>query len=136
MIERLSRLVSTKSVSKHEAAIADLVARELTDAGLSIRRQSNNVWCEFGDAPRPRLLLNSHLDTVPPGEGWNDDPWTPRRVEGRLIGLGANDAKGCVASMMQAAFDLHHDMRRGRRLGGTVVLALTAEEEISGQGLS
>ncbi len=136
MIERLARLVAIPSLSRHEAAIADAVRAELADAGIETRRDANNVWCEIGDAPRPRLLLNSHLDTVPAGAGWSADPTTPRRADGRLIALGANDAKGCVTAMIEAVLRIHRALHRGQPLGGTLVLALTAEEEISGAGLS
>jgi len=135
MIERLARYVATRSLSRQESELADLVAAELTHGGLAVHRQGNNVWCELGDAERPRLLLNSHLDTVPPGSGWSHDPWAPRRVDGRLVGLGANDAKGCVAALLTAALATRSRLERGEPLGGTLVLALTAEEEISGQGL-
>lgn len=135
LVERLCRLVSLRSLSREEGAIAYAVAAELAAAGLSVQRAGHNVWCELGDAPRPRLLLNSHLDTVPPAAGWPGDPWTPQREGGRIVGLGANDAKGCVAAMMQAALDAHARLAAGGRLGGTLVLALTVEEEIAGAGL-
>lgn len=137
LIERLTRYVAIPSVSKQEAALADAVVGDLESAGLRVQRQGNNVWCEIGDAARPRLLLNSHLDTVPPAQGWTGDPWQPRLTDdGRLIGLGANDAKSCVTAMSAAVFATQARLTRGERLGGTVVLALTAEEENSGQGLS
>ncbi|MCG3131218.1 MAG: Acetylornithine deacetylase [Phycisphaerae bacterium] len=135
LVERLVRLASIRSLSRDEGAIVDAVTAELASAGLRLERGGCNVWCEIGDAPRPRLLLNSHLDTVPPGEGWSADPWTPRRGDGRITALGANDAKGCVSAMMQAALRLAEGLKHGERLGGTVVLALTAEEETSGAGL-
>lgn len=135
LVERLERLVAIASVSRQEDAAASAVFNELESAGLRPRRADRNVWCEIGDAPRPRLLLNSHLDTVPAAGGWSDDPWTVRRDGDRLIGLGANDAKGCVSAMVEAGIALQRRLKRGGRLGGTVVLALTAEEEISGQGL-
>ncbi len=162
LIARLARYVATPSVSRQEAPLADLVARELEAAGLRVQRCDNNVWCELGDAPRPRLLLNSHLDTVPPGQGWSHDPWQPQIKEkgdipkfadaglsdlaqqgpklgmsplSRIIGLGANDAKGCVVALVEATLSLKRRIEAGGPLGGTVVLALTAEEEISGNGL-
>jgi len=136
MIERLARYVGIRSLSREETALADAVAVDLRAAGLEVKRRGNNVWCEFGDAPGPRLLLNSHLDTVPAGEGWTHDPWTPKIANGALSGLGANDAKGCVTAMIECVLELKRFVDGGGVLGGTVVLALTAEEEISGQGLS
>ncbi len=136
LANRLLRWVATPSVSRQEDALADLVAAELTHAGLNVRRHLNNIWCELGDAPRPRLLLNSHLDTVPPASGWTHDPHTPRDDGQRLIGLGANDAKGCGAAMCEALLRMQESMTAGRPLCGTLILALTAEEEISGRGLA
>lgn len=135
MIERLAQYVRIPSVSGQEGALADAVAADLMTAGLRVQRHGNNLWCELGDAPRPRLLLNSHLDTVPPGQGWSADPWMPVLRDGRLTGLGANDAKGCVVAMIEAALAVRRRMEAGPPLGGTIVLALTAEEETSGQGL-
>lgn len=134
-IDLLARLVAIPSLSKQEQAVADAVCAELEKIGLTVRRQGHNLWTELGDTPRPRLLLNSHLDTVPPGQSWSADPWVPRRLEDRIIGLGANDAKGCVTAMITAVREIQNRLLQGERLGGTVVLALTAEEEISGQGL-
>lgn len=135
MIERLARYVGVRSLSREEGELADLVRADLSAAGLAVQRDGNNVWCEIGDRPRPRLMLNSHLDTVPAAGGWAGDPWTLQRVGDRLIGLGANDAKGCVVAMTEAALAIKRSLDAGKPLGGTIVLALTAEEEISGKGL-
>lgn len=135
LVDRLCRLVATRSLSKHEGPIADLVAAELTAAGVDVARCGHSIYCQLGDAPRPRMLLNSHLDTVPPASGWSADPWTPRVEGGRVTGLGANDAKGCVAAMIETLLGVKRDLDRGRGLGGTLVLALTAEEETTGRGL-
>lgn len=135
MIERLRRLVAIPSVSRDEGAVADALGADLEAEGIVVVREGNNLWCEIGDAPRPRLLLNSHLDTVPPAGGWSADPWTPIVAGGRITGLGANDAKGCVTAMVEAVLACMARLERGEPLGGTVVLALTAEEEIGGQGL-
>jgi acetylornithine deacetylase len=135
MIDRLVRYVAIRSLSGREDALADAVQAELRAAGLHVQRRENNVWCEIGDAPRPRLFLNSHLDTVPACDGWSHDPWTPRIEGERISGLGANDAKGCVTAMIEAALEAQRGLRRGEPLGGTLVLALTAEEENSGAGL-
>lgn len=136
VVERLTRLVSIRSVSREEDAIAADVFAELRAAGLKPQRLGCNVWCELGDAPRPRLLFNSHLDTVPPAAGWTADPWSPLRTADRIVGLGANDAKASVSAMIEAAIALRNQLNAGVKLGGTLVLALTAEEEISGKGLS
>lgn len=136
MIDRLRRYVAIPSLSRHENALADCVQGELQAARIRVERSGNNVWCEIGDAERPRLLLNSHLDTVPPADGWQGDPYQPACTDDRVVGLGANDAKGCVVAIVETAINLWKRRLAGQRIGGTIVVALTAEEEISGQGLS
>jgi acetylornithine deacetylase len=75
------------------------------------------------------ILLNSHHDTVKPGAGWTHDPFVPVVDNGRLIGLGSNDAGGALV-MMLAAF-LHFHKRSD--LPAALCFAATAEEEVSGQ---
>ncbi len=126
----LTQLVGTPSVSGQEQAIADQVQSLLQSWGAMVHRQGNNLWMEVGTGA-PRLLLNSHLDTVPACAGWETDPFTPTWAGDRLHGLGSNDAKGCVTALLCAFKQLLQAPPRQ----GTVVLALTAEEETGGQGL-
>lgn len=128
----LLRLVATPSVSGEEGAVADAVQGLLEARGLAVHREGHSLWFEVGQGGR-RLLVNSHLDTVPPCAGWSGDPWSPAWQDGRLTGLGANDAKGCVASMLGAALAL---AERPEALGGTAVFAFTAEEETGGRGIA
>ena len=128
----LRRLVAIPSVSGDEGAIADEVAAEMARHGLPPRRQGHNVWCTIGRGA-PHLLLNSHLDTVPPCAGWHTDPHEPVWDGDQLVGLGANDAKGCGAAMLLAVVRLH---AAGFVPRGRVTVALTAEEETGGQGLA
>lgn len=129
----LEALVATPSVSGDEGKIADLVTAWAEGWGARVHRQGHNVWFSVGQGPR-RLLVNSHLDTVPPCAGWTMEPLRPEWREGRLYGLGSNDAKGCVAAMLLSAQGLLADPRalEGR---GEVVFAFTAEEETGGKGL-
>jgi acetylornithine deacetylase len=129
--ELLTLLVGTPSVSGEEGPLADLVLELLTARGFQVRRQGHNLWFSFGKPGGARLLLNSHLDTVPPCAGWEGDPFTPVWHGPRLQGLGANDAKGCVAAILLAAFELTK-----QPLDGEVVVALSAEEETGGQGIA
>ena len=129
--ELLVSLVSTRSLSGEEGPLADLVQAHLAAQGFAVHRQGHNLWFTFGRKGGPRLLLNSHLDTVPPCAGWEGDPFTPTWHGARLQGLGANDAKGCVAAIILAASALSQ-----QNLNGEVVVALTAEEETGGQGLA
>jgi acetylornithine deacetylase len=129
----LEALVATPSVSGQEGRIADQVAAWVEGWGGRVQRQGHNVWFSVGSGPK-RLLVNSHLDTVPPCAGWTLEPQQPVWREGRLYGLGSNDAKGCVTAMLLAAKGLLENPQalEGR---GEIVFAFTAEEETGGKGL-
>lgn len=129
--ELLAQLVAIPSPSGEEQAIADFCAAWLAERGLEVRRVERSVVARL-PGEGPRLLLNSHLDTVPAGEGWEEDPWRAEWQGGRLVGLGANDAKGCVAAMMTAAAEL----ASGSALEGELVLALVHEEETTNKGMA
>lgn len=129
--ELLTLLVGTPSVSGEEGPLADLLQDLLAGRGFDVKRQGHNLWFSFGSPGASRLLLNSHLDTVPPCAGWEGDPFTPVWHGSRLQGLGSNDAKGCVSAMLLAAFELSR-----QKLDGEVVVALSAEEEIGGKGIA
>jgi hypothetical protein len=127
-VDRLSEFVAIPSVSGDEGRLADRIVGICGDAGVSAARRGRNVVAQRGDGG-PRLLLNSHLDTVPPVEGWSADPWSPRLSDGRLVGLGANDAKASVAAMLEAFLTapLHGS--------GSLVFAATCDEETGGEGM-
>ena len=122
----LAELVAAPSPSGQEGPAADVVARWIERAGFTAHRLENNVWCEKGSGARG-LLLTSHIDTVSAAPGWTRDPWRPEIEAGRMFGLGATDAKSCVAGML-AAFVAAPDPGPAGRL----VFAATAEEETGG----
>jgi acetylornithine deacetylase len=127
----VQELVATPSLSGQEAEAAALVARHAERQNLSVTRVGPNVIVTVSGAkPGRRLLLNSHLDTVAPVAGWTTDPFKPQLAGGKIVGLGANDAKGCLASMLCAAVAAAPGIKRGE-----LVLALTVEEETGGKGL-
>jgi acetylornithine deacetylase len=126
----LELLVDVPSVSGNEYALADLLVRTLSADGFPVQREGDSIWFTLGRAERPHLLLLSHIDTVPPSEGWSGDPFQLRADGDKLIGLGANDAKGSVAAMILAARELRDD-----ELGGAVTFAFVEEEERGGDGI-
>jgi acetylornithine deacetylase len=106
-IELLTRLVATPSVSGTEEAVARLAAAAARDFGLPVVRDASGVRVEVrGARPGPTLALVTHLDVVPPGEGWTRDPFTPVIENGRMYGRGSGDAKASVAAMLCAAADV------------------------------
>ena len=128
IVERLSEFVAIRSVSGEEARLADRIAEICEESGVRAARRGRNVLARRGEGP-PCLLLNSHLDTVPAVPGWSGDPWTPRLEGERLIGLGANDAKASVASLLEAF--LSAPLPRS----GSLLFAATCDEETGGEGM-
>ncbi|MBW2458282.1 MAG: M20/M25/M40 family metallo-hydrolase, partial [Deltaproteobacteria bacterium] len=125
----LDSLIRIRSVSGEEDAIGAAIFELAQEAGLAVERAGRNLVLKLGEGNGKRLLLNSHLDTVPPATGWTTDPFVPALEDGRITGLGANDAKGCVAAMLAAFSRLSGS---GFRPDGEIVLALTVEEETGG----
>ncbi len=138
----LCDLVRIPSVSGDEERAADLAAHWLERGGLGVERLGPKGRTVLARARRgtggPRLFLNSHLDTVPPGEGWHADPWDVAWSDERLVGLGANDAKASVAAMLTAlvAWAGESDGQASHGPTGEVWLGLTACEETSNAGMT
>jgi acetylornithine deacetylase len=128
VVDFLTEFVSIPSVSGQEGPLADRIAEILRESGVDARRPARNVVARRGEG-RPCLLLNSHLDTVPAVEGWSADPWTAREENGRLVGLGASDAKASVASMLEAFLTAPLPKQ------GSLLFAATCDEETGGEGL-
>lgn len=131
-IELLQRLIATPSYSREENLTADILASFLSGEGVrDVQREHNNVWAynQHFDPSKPTILLNSHHDTVKPNSAWTRDPFTPEIVDGKLYGLGSNDAGASVVSLIAAFLHFYKD----ERMKYNLCLALTAEEEVSGQ---
>lgn len=127
------RLVEIPSVSGGEKAVVGFIHEGLRSLGLEPTLSGRNVWCAVeGQRPGDRtLLLNAHIDTVPPAPGWTTDPWRAKRSDGRIQALGANDTKGGCAGMICAVAEL----ARERDFAGTLLFAATCDEETGGEGL-
>lgn len=106
-IELLRELVATPSISGSELAVGQLAEFRASAWGLDVVRDDDGVRISMESShPGPTLALVSHLDVVPPGEGWTRDPFDPAIENGRLYGRGASDAKASVAAMIAAAHDV------------------------------
>ncbi len=106
-IALLHELVAIPSVSGDEEAIARFIEATVRGWGLDVVRDATGVKVELrARKPGPTLALVSHVDVVPPGQGWTRDPWTPVVEEGRLYGRGSGDAKASVAAMLYAMRDV------------------------------
>lgn len=126
----LQKLIATPSFSKEEQQTADIIERFLESKGVRTKTHLNNIWAQnkHFDPNKPTILLNSHHDTVKPNKGYTRDPFKPDIEEGKLFGLGSNDAGGCLVSLMAVFLHYYEESN----LSHNFVFAATAEEEISG----
>jgi acetylornithine deacetylase len=102
----------------------------LQQQGVKTQRKFNNIWAfnKHFDAAKPTILLNSHHDTVKPNSGYTRDPFDAAIEDGKLFGLGSNDAGGCLVSLIVTFLHFYNQ----QNLNYNLCLATTAEEEISG----
>lgn len=126
----LKRLISTESFSRQEDKTADIINEFFTEKNIPTFRKKNNVWAfnKYYDAAKPTILLNSHHDTVKPNPGYTRDPYSPDEEDGKLYGLGSNDAGGCLVSLINTFVHFYNR----QNLKYNFCIAATAEEEISG----
>jgi acetylornithine deacetylase len=126
----LKQLIATPSYSKEENGTAELIGAFLEKRNIPFTRVGNNIYAKnkYYDPARQSILLNSHHDTVKPNKGYTMDPFLPVEREGKLYGLGSNDAGGCLVSLAAAFLHFYHRENSSRN----IVFAASAEEEISG----
>ena len=130
-IELLQRLIAIPSLSGNEEGTAEILAAELAERGVEVRRHHNNVWAlsRGYDASKPTLMLNSHQDTVKPSAAYTRNPFEPTIEDGRLYGLGSNDAGASLVALL-TTFCNNYDTSDAPY---NLILALTAEEENMGE---
>ena len=129
-IQLLSRLIATPSISREESGTADIIYEWLKERGVDPKRHHNNVWAVAPgyDPAKKTLLLNSHHDTVRPASGYTRDPFKPDIENGCLYGLGSNDAGASAVCLASVFCELIRNP-----LPYNLILALTAEEEVTGE---
>ncbi|SHE68879.1 acetylornithine deacetylase [Arenibacter palladensis] len=129
-IALLQELISIQSFSSEEDKTADAIEAWFKKFEIPFKREKNNVYAfnKYYDESKPLLLLNSHHDTVKPNSAYTKDPFHPHIEDGKLFGLGSNDAGGCLVSLI-ATFTHFYDQEN---LSHNIVLVASAEEESSG----
>lgn len=128
-ISLLRHLIAIPSFSRDEHAVADFLEKYIEERGYVASRCDNNIWMLSPgfDTSKPTILLNSHIDTVKPVAGWQRDPFLSSIEEGKLYGLGSNDAGASVVSLLQTFFILTRKQQHYN-----LIFAASAEEEVSG----
>jgi acetylornithine deacetylase len=130
-LDLLKQLIAIPSFSKEEDKTAAQIQAFLVAHGVQAQRNQNNIWAtnKYYDENKPTILLNSHHDTVKPNSAYTKDPFLGIEQDGKLFGLGSNDAGGPLVSLI-ATFLYFYEFKN---LNYNLILAATAEEEISGK---
>ena len=130
-VDFLKRLIETPSLSREEENTRLLFEEIFFERGIQFETIKNNIWCKnrHYDEGKPTILLNSHHDTVKPNVSYSRDPYKAAVTEGKLFGLGSNDAGGPLVALL-AAFLHFYDKED---LPYNLLFAASAEEEISGK---
>ena len=127
----LKSLIAIPSLSRDEEKAADYLQNYIELQGMATGRKGNNVWClsPMFDLSKPTLLLNSHIDTVKAVNGWRKAPFTPTiESNGKLYGLGSNDAGASVVSLLQVFLQLCRTTQKYN-----LIYLASCEEEVSGK---
>ncbi len=126
-VDLAARLIACPSITPATGAVFDVLEAALTPLGFAVHRFTRgepaveNLVALRGTGG-PHFGFAGHLDVVPPGEGWEGDPFEPRIADGLLTGRGANDMKSAIAAFVAAASATPHDH-------GTLSLLITGDEE-------
>lgn len=129
-LDLLQQLISIPSFSKEEDKTALVIEEFFIGHQIQPTRHLNNLWVKnkYFDTQKPTILLNSHHDTVRPNTGYTRDPFKSEIIDGKLYGLGSNDAGGPLVALISTF--LHYYEQRDLKYN--IIVAATAEEEISG----
>ena len=129
-ITLLQALIGIPSLSREEDTAADFLQNYIEESGIMTGRSGNNIWCisPMFDVNKPTILLNSHIDTVKPVTGWRRQPFTPKIENGKLYGLGSNDAGASLVSL----FQVYRHLSATQQSYNLIYLA-SCEEEVSGK---
>ena len=129
-INLLKDLISIQSFSFEEDKTATKINNWLRERGVKSDRKVNNIiaYNKHYDQTKPNILLNSHHDTVEPNSAYTLDPYKPQIVNGKLYGLGSNDAGGALVSLITTFLHFYDK----ENLSHNIILLASAEEERSG----
>mgnify|MGYP001463074566 FL=1 len=127
----LEKLISIKSFSFNEDKTADHLEKWLNENKIKTSRKKNNVFAfnKYYNPQKPNLLLNSHHDTVEPNDGYTNDPYEPITKDGKLYGLGSNDAGISLVCLIMVFIHFYER----ENLNFNIIILASAEEERSGE---
>ena len=128
-LDLLKQIIVRPSFSREETDLADFLENYLREKKLFPQRKGNNIWLQSPnwDDRKPVILLNSHIDTVKPVPGWSKDPFSPFEEDGKIYGLGSNDAGASLVSLLAVFLILSETPQENN-----YIFLASCEEEISG----
>ena len=129
-VDLARRLIACPSITPATGAVFDVLEQALLPLGFEVHRFTRGLAPDgpvenlvaLRGSGGPHFGFAGHLDVVPPGEGWDGDPYEPRIESGVLTGRGANDLKSAIAAFVGAAAAVPHHQ-------GTLSLLITGDEE-------
>ena len=129
-ISLLKQLIAISSLSSKENQTATTIEKWFASYDIPCKREKNNVYAfnKHFDDRKPTLLLNSHHDTVKPNSAYTKDPFLPHVEDGKLFGLGSNDAGGALVSLLATFTHFYSE----KTLTHNLIIVASAEEENSG----
>jgi acetylornithine deacetylase len=127
----LKKLIETPSLSKDECKTLLLFEDFFRERNIKFETVKNNIWAKnkHFDSSKPTILLNSHHDTVKPNVSYTKDPFAAEIIDGKLFGLGSNDAGGPLVSLLATFLYIYEESE----LPYNLIFSASAEEEISGK---
>ncbi|MEQ8167411.1 MAG: ArgE/DapE family deacylase [Candidatus Eremiobacterota bacterium] len=123
------------TIPGEESKVSSIVIREFEKMGIpyevrELVKGRANVTGSYGKG-KPSLLIGTHMDVVPPGDGWDTDPFEPYVKDGKIYGRGVLDNKGPLAcSLVTMKIFKELDIP----LSGTFMVAAIASEEFREKG--
>ena len=130
-------LISCRSVTpKNDGAIEQL-AHWLKELGfkceiLNFKDDGTddvlNLWARIGNEQGPALCFAGHTDVVPEGDeaSWSSAPFEANEINGKIIGRGATDMKGAIASFVSATKKF---LDEKKNFAGSISFIITGDEE-------
>jgi len=124
VIDLFIKLLSAPSVTPDDAGLMEFIEEYLSDfEAIRVDREGVKnlfLYKKFGEGEH--LCFAGHIDVVPPGDGWESEPFTPLIKDGKIYARGTQDMKSGVASSIEA-------LKRAKNFNGTLSLLLTSDEE-------
>ena len=130
-------LISCRSVTPHNDGAIEQLSHWLSEMGfkcdiLNFKENGTddvlNLWARIGNEEGPALCFAGHTDVVPEGDEtrWSTDPFAANEIDGKIIGRGATDMKGAIASFVSATKKF---LDERENFAGSISFIITGDEE-------